>query len=153
MSEFGSKKESIFRFITFHLADTLLGINILDIREIVPANRVTEVQHAPKEVMGLMNLRGRILTVLDVCSMLSLNGSGRRAGSHIIVFKHHPVGFMVDDIGDMMAIDPELIESIPANIDMHLKSYLDGMVHMDSNLIMMVNAGKILEYIPVLEEI
>lgn len=143
--------DHISRYITFKLADNLLAVNILDIREIVSIVEITEVQHAPDIVLGLINLRGQILTVLDVRLLLSFESVPNRNGSHIIIFKHHNVGFVVDEIGDMISAKSDQREDIPVNIDPKIKSYMEHVIQNQSDLIMTVNAAKILEYSPITE--
>ncbi len=146
------KFEDIIRFVTFKLADNLLGMNILDIREIVPGPKITPVQHAPEAVLGLINLRGQILTALDIRVLLNFDMSINRQDSYLIVFKHHDVGFLVDQVGDVITKHPDEIESVPANIDHGIKPYMDHVIEEDSQLIMAINAQKILAYTPVAEE-
>ena len=133
-----------FQYITFRLARNLIGIDILDIREIVPCIRVTKVHRAPWFVMGLMNLRGQILTLLDIGVLLGMEKPGRDSGSHIIVFKHTRVGFAVDQIGDVFSIDREKLESIPVNIDPRIQQYTDTIINRPEGVMMLLNAGKIL---------
>ncbi|MFH2061220.1 MAG: chemotaxis protein CheW [Pseudomonadota bacterium] len=136
------------RYITFKLADNLIGIDILDIREIVPGVKITKVQQAPQVVQGLMNLRGRILTVLDIGVLLGLEKTRINKDNRVIVFKHKDVGFLVDQIGDVVAIDQQQIEPVPANIDIVIKRYLDHIIHLDDQIIMALNSQKILAYTP-----
>jgi purine-binding chemotaxis protein CheW len=134
-----------FQYISFRLAHTFMGIDILDIREIVPCNRVSRVHRAPWFVMGLLNLRGQILTLLDISVLLGFEQPGGRiSGSHIIVFKHANVGFAVDQIGDVFSIDRERIESVPTNINPGIQKYADTIINLPEGVMILLNAGKIL---------
>jgi len=133
-----------FQYITFRLARNMMGIDILDIREIVPCKRVTRVHHAPWFVMGLMNLRGQILTILDIGVLLGFEKPGKNSGSHIIVFKHINVGFAVDQIGDVFSIDKEKIESIPVNIDPQIQKYTGTIINLPEGLMIILNAARII---------
>lgn len=133
-----------FQYITFSLARNLMGVDILDIREIIPCTRVTRVHRAPRFVMGLMNLRGQILTILDIGVLMGIEKQGKKFGSHIIVFKHANVGFAVDQIGDLFDVDKEKIESIPVNIDPQIQKYSDTIINLPDGVMMIVNAGKII---------
>jgi len=133
-----------FQYITFRLAQNLIGVDILDIREIVPCNRVTKIHRAPGFVMGLMNLRGQILTILDIGVLMGFHKQGEIFCSHIIVFKHTNVGFAVEQIGDLFDIDNEKIESIPANIDPQIQKYTDTIINLQDGVMMILNAEKII---------
>ena len=124
-----------------------MGVNILDIREIVHCVRVTKVHRAPWFVMGLMNLRGQILTILDIGVLLGMEKPGRNSGSHVIVFKHTNVGFAVDQIGDVFDIEKERIEAIPVNIDPRIQKYTNHIINLSDGVMMILNAEKIISCI------
>jgi purine-binding chemotaxis protein CheW len=130
--------------VSFKLAHNLMGVNILDIREIVPCRKITPVAQAPGFVTGLMNLRGQILTVLDIGVLLGLEKRAVQAGSHVIVFKNRPVGFIVDRIGDVVGIDPQQMEAIPANIDPKIQEYMEHIIRLPDDILMLLDAAKLL---------
>ncbi len=130
--------------VTFKLAHNLIGINILDIREIVPCRAVTRIARSPEFVLGLMNLRGQILTVLDIGVLLGLEKRVIHADSFVIVFKQHPVGFIVDKIGDVIGIEHHMIEAIPANIDPGIQEYMENILTLPDEILMLLDAKKIL---------
>ncbi len=136
-----------FQYITFRLARNLMGVDILDIREIVHFTKITKVHCAPRFVMGLMNLRGQILTILNIGVLLGIEKPGRTFGSHIIVFKHINVGFAVDQIGDMFDIDRDSVEPIPVNMDDRIQKYTDTIINLPDSIMLILNAGKILSCI------
>jgi purine-binding chemotaxis protein CheW len=131
-------------YVTFRLAHTPMAISILDVREIVPRIKITQVHQAPDFVMGLINLRGRILTVLDLGLLLGLEQDSPPFPGHIIIFKHWDLGFAVDRIGDMISIDPDLIESLPANMDDRIRNTMDGIANGPKEALIILNAQKIL---------
>ncbi|MCD4719858.1 MAG: chemotaxis protein CheW [Desulfobacula sp.] len=141
------------QYITFRLADNLIGINILDIREIVPYIKITKVQQAPAFVLGLINLRGQILIVLDIGIFLGLEKRDIHPDSHIIIFKHKDVGFIVDQIGDVIGADQKYIESIPANIEPDIQKYMENIINLPQEILMILNAQKILSTTQIKDEI
>ncbi|MCD4677132.1 MAG: chemotaxis protein CheW [Desulfobacula sp.] len=134
------------QYVTFRLEDNLIGINILNIREIVPYIKITKVQQAPAFVLGLINLRGQILIVLDIGVLLGLEKRRIHSDSHIIIFKHKDVGFIVDQIGDVIGIDQKYIESIPANIEPEIQKYMENIIDLPEEILMILNAQKVLLY-------
>jgi purine-binding chemotaxis protein CheW len=108
-----TRLESKSKYVTFRLSNNLIGFNILDIREIVPYIKVTDVQQSQDFVLGLMNLRGQILTVLDIGVLLGLEKRTIHSESHIIIFKHKKVGFVVDQIKDVIGTEHKNMESYP----------------------------------------
>ncbi len=140
------KIESKSQYVTFRLSHNLIGINILDIREIVPYIKVTEVQQSQDFVLGLMNLRGQILTVLDIGVLLGFEKRKIHSQSHIIIFKHKKVGFIVDQIKDVLDMENKNIESIPANIEPGIQTYMENIISLPKEILMILNAKKILSY-------
>ncbi|NOX35495.1 MAG: purine-binding chemotaxis protein CheW [Deltaproteobacteria bacterium] len=141
-----SKSNNKSRYITFRLADNLIGINILDIREIIPDIKITKVQQAPEFVLGLISLRGQILTIIDIGVMLGLESRIVHSGTHIIIFKHKDAGFIVDQIGDVIGVDQKYIESIPANINHDIQKYMENIINLPEEALMILNAEKVLSY-------
>ncbi|MCP3875159.1 MAG: purine-binding chemotaxis protein CheW [Desulfobacteraceae bacterium] len=133
-----------FQYVTFRLAHNLIGINILDIREIVPYIKITRIQQAQEFILGLINLRGQILTILDVGVLLGLEKRKIHSQSHIIMFKHKDVGFIVDQIGDVIGADKKNIESIPANIEPGTKKYMENIINLPEEVLMILDAKKVL---------
>lgn len=140
LSNIGDKS----RYVTFKLDDNLVGINILDIREIVPYIKITQVAQSPEFVMGLINLRGQILVVFDIGVLLGLGKRTFGKDSHIILFKHKDVGFIVDKIGDVISTDKEFSEDIPANIDSGIKEYMEKIINFSGDILLILDAQKIL---------
>lgn len=130
--------------ITFRLAHNLIGINILDIREIVPCKRITHIAQSPQFVLGLMNLRGQILTILDIGILLGLEKRRIHPDSYVIIFKHKDVGFIVDKIGDVVGIEQKFIEAIPANIEPGIQEYMEHIINLPDEILMLLNAKKVL---------
>ncbi len=135
-----------FQYITFRLANNLIGVSILAVREIVPKFKITEVQKSPDFVLGLMNLRGQILTVFDVGVLFGFEKRQIHSDSHIIIFKHKDVGFIVDQIGDVVGVNDKNIESIPANIEPEIQKYMENIVNLPDEILMVMNAKKVLAY-------
>jgi purine-binding chemotaxis protein CheW len=138
------KPNQNFQYISFKLSNTLMGIDILDIREIVPISRITRVQLAPRFVLGLVNLRGQILTILDIRVLLGPEPPDQVSGGHVIVFKYANVGFAVDQIGDVSGIDRGKIESVPANVTPGVQTYADAVINLQEGVMVILNAHKIL---------
>jgi len=134
------------QYITFKLANNLIGVSILAIREIVPRFKITEVQKSPEFVLGLMNLRGQILTVFDIGVLLGFDKRPIHSDSCVIIFKHENVGFIVDQIGDVVSANEKNIESIPANIEPEIQKFMENIVKLPDEIVLVMNAKKVLAY-------
>ncbi len=152
------------QYISFILDGHLFGIDILLVREIIRNFEYTPVEHAPEGVQGLLNLRGQIITVLDLGRELGISeyeGGGRR---HCIILKatdemarfldddeivneagSETVGILVDDITDVIPVNPEQIESPPANANGVNGDKLMGVAKLPSKLLLILSMRKVMD--------
>ena len=152
-------------FTTFMLGEQLFGIDILVVREINKHLDITPVYLAPEYIRGLVNLRGQLVTVMDLNALLGLGLSELSPCSHNVILKtstelavmQHPaegvdafftgdkVGFIVDDIGDVVYVETEEIEAPPANIGDIDGRYLSGVVKLEGKLLPILSTHKLLQ--------
>lgn len=101
------------QFCTFRIADRLFGADILDVKEVNPETAFTPIYHASKEVLGYVNIRGRIHLILDLRLLLGFESRPPDETSRIVLFKAHAgesFGVLVDRIGDVAEVDITQIE-------------------------------------------
>ena len=134
------------QFVTFRIDSDLLGLDVLRVREINRILDITPVASAPDYVRGLVNLRGQTVTVFDLGIRLGLDPRFITEESHNVVLKHHPVGLIVDSIGNIVQCDEAHIEQCPANAGNIEKRFIDGVVKLEDELLVILRADKILEY-------
>jgi purine-binding chemotaxis protein CheW len=116
------------KFVTFYIDQYHFGIDVLDVREINHHLESTPVPLASPHIRGLINLRGQIVTLLDLRSMFGLGRITLTEHTHNIVLKDENftlggdvnssdrVGLMVDRIGDIITVEADTLEAPPANI-------------------------------------
>lgn len=152
------------QFATFKLDEQLFGIEILFIREINQLMDITPVQKAPEYIRGLINLRGQIVTVFDLGKRFGLDNREISNSSHNIILKTNnelavvcsnagcdelvtsqdTIGFLVDDIGDVIEVEDHDIEPPPANLGEVDGRFLSGVVKLDNGLLVLLNVEEIL---------
>ncbi len=137
---------AIKQFVTFRIEDDLLGVDILRVREINRMLDITPVPKAPAYVRGLVNLRGQTLTVFDLGIRLGLPPRQITEESHNVVLKHHPVGLLVDSIGNIVQCDELEVELCPANADSIEEKFIEGVLKLEDGLLIILRTGKLLEY-------
>lgn len=151
------------QYITFYLGEDLFGIDILMVREINRNLDITKIERAPYFVRGLLNLRGQIVTVLDLSSRLGLEQAPRNKSSSCIVLKtsqelehvenaddliecgsSEAVGLYVDQIGDVVPIDSEKIDPPAVHQSGIGKDFIEGVVQLEERLLVTLNIAAIL---------
>ena len=146
------------QFVTFYLGSDLYGIDIILVREVYPNFDVTVVDDAPRCIRGLLNLRGQIVTVIDLGVRLDLGERKIFPTSSCIVLKTASeideafasstttelVGLLVDKIGDVVSVDSKAIAPPPAHTAGVQGKFLEGVVKMDDRLLILLKSSEIL---------
>jgi purine-binding chemotaxis protein CheW len=103
-------------FCTFRSADHWFGVPVQDVKEVTAQTTCTRIPHVPREVAGYVNIRGHIFMALDPRSLLGLEAT-LTPENRLILFKPSvgpSFGLLVDEIGDIVAVEPDRIEDIGA---------------------------------------
>ncbi len=139
-------KNSSVKLATFRVGDALCGIDILHIQEINKLMDMTAVPQSPDYVRGILNLRGQIVTVIDLRKKLGLVRAdlGSRARNVIVAAKGESIGLLVSDIGDVVATSGAQFEPPPANIGEIQGKYFSGVTKTEKQLIGMLDLEQVL---------
>ncbi len=148
MSE--NKKEmdsGVFEFSTFSLGEALFGINILDIQEINKHCDMTIVPQASNYIKGILNLRGRIVTIVDLGEKLGLAKvkNNKETRNIIVDSEGEHIGLLVDAIGDVVTAKKDKIEPAPSNIGGVRGKYLQGVLKTENQLIGILEIDEVLK--------
>jgi purine-binding chemotaxis protein CheW len=133
------------QLVTFRIDEHLVGIDILKVREINKVLEITPVQHAPAHVRGLVNLRGQTITVFDLGVRLGLPPRSITDSSHNVILKAEEVGLLVDGIGDVEEAGREAIEPPPANLDGVGSAFIECVVRLEDELVLVLSTERLLE--------
>ncbi|MCP4340267.1 MAG: purine-binding chemotaxis protein CheW [Desulfobulbaceae bacterium] len=140
----GSK--TIVELATFYIGDALCGMDILKIQEINKLMQMTKVPQAPDYVLGILNLRGQIVTIIDLGKKLGLGKTDITQDPRNIIVNSAGghVGLLVRKISDVVAVDMNKREAAPANMRGIQGEYFNGVYKTDTNLIGILNVDKVL---------
>ncbi len=132
---------------TFYVGDSLCGMDILKVQEINKLLEMTKVPLAPEYVKGILNLRGQIVTVIDLGNKLSLADTEISSETRNIIVNSNGeyIGLLVHRIGDVERAEEDKIEPPPANIGGIQGRYFEGVFKKEKNLIGILNVEEILK--------
>ena len=132
---------------TFYVGDSLCGMDILKVQEINKLLDMTEVPLAPDYVKGILNLRGQIVTVIDLGNKLSLSSTETSSDTRNIIVNSNGeyIGLLVDRIGDVERTDLDNVEPPPANIGGIQGKYFEGVFKKEKSLIGILKVEEILK--------
>jgi purine-binding chemotaxis protein CheW len=133
-------------FAVFTAADSSFGIDIMHVREIIRPGPVTMAPLAPPYVLGVFNLRGQIITVIDLSRKLALERSIKDRGSRYIVveFDGEKIGIHVDRVQDVVEVPEAVIEKAPAGMRREHGNLFSGVIGMKDRLVGILNLERLL---------
>ncbi|MGI6655510.1 MAG: chemotaxis protein CheW [Desulfobulbus sp.] len=146
MSEGQKTAKNIIELSTFYVGDALCGMDILKIQEINKLMEMTKVPQAPEYMVGILNLRGQIVTIIDLGMKLGLCSIERTNESRNIIINApgEHIGLVVTKISDVVMADPEKIEHAPANMNGIQGSFFTGVYKTETKLIGILDVKEVL---------
>jgi purine-binding chemotaxis protein CheW len=135
-----------FLVSTFYLGNTLMGIDTMKVQEVIRITDITPVYHAPDHIVGIMNLRGKIVTIIDLSKKFELPQSGMTTDSRIVIVQWNDeyVGILVDRIFDVIYVNRSALMPPPSNIHEIQGRFFDGVFNAEGRLIAIINVEKVL---------
>lgn len=132
-------------FATCYLNDLLIGIDIRQVQEINRHLEMTEVPHAPDYVRGVVNLRGQVVTVLDLRTILGLEPTRITGQTRNIIVQAdgEHVGLLADRIADVVLANEENIEPPPANVNGIDSRFFRGVHQLDNDLMVILDVNEV----------
>jgi len=138
--------EEIQQFIGIQLNNEIYGIPVEKIKTIVKPLRITSIPGTSPHIMGLMNLHGEILCVVDVRILLNMGKSVPTDNSRVVVIKtaEGPVGIFCDEVIDIYDIKEKNIEATLLTLSAEISAYIQGQIQVESGLMGILDIEKLL---------
>ncbi len=138
--------EGLDDFVTFVVKDQLFGIPVLKVQDILTPDKIASIPLAPREVKGSINLRGRIVTVIDVRARLGLPKHNSGDKSMGVTVEHHNELYtlLVDSVGDVISLSHEFYENNPTTLDPIWREFALGVYRLDSRLMVVLDVENLL---------
>ena len=135
------------QFCTFFLSDFLFGVEVGQVREVLRAQRITRVPLAPAMFRGLINLRGQIITAVDLRQRLELHGAQSTAGSVNIIVQMNKgaVSFLVDSVSEVVAVERQALEPLPETLRGVARQLVKGVYKLPAHLLLILHPERVLD--------
>ena len=132
------------QFCTFVIEDRWFGVEVEEVQEVIRYQDITRVPHAPEAVRGLINLRGQIVTAIDLRKRLGLPDppNGRRPMNVVVRSETGPVSLLVDDIGDVIEVSDESFELAPDTLQRAGRDLIRGAYKLKDRLLLVLEMQK-----------
>jgi len=151
-----SKPQQQSELLTCRVGDQWLGLQVKQVREVVTPQPSTEMPLAPDAVMGLINLRGRVITQLDVRKVVGLENrdSDHYRVAIVETMSGEDFGLVMDEVGEVIQLDPDMFEKTPKTLDRIWRDVSEGVLKQEERVIVLVNVERFIAMtIPQLDDL
>ncbi len=131
---------------TFFVRDALCALDAAGVQEVIRLGPVTPVAYAPEEVLGIVNLRGRIVTIVDLGLRLGFPKYAASPDSRIFIIEDRGefIGLLVDRVDEVVEVESEHWQPPPANVTWGQARFFKGVCRAGGHVITLLDAGHIL---------
>ena len=133
-------------YVTAMVGGQLFGLPIARVQDVFMPDRMTQVPLSSSDIAGILNLRGRIVTVIDMrCRLGVVEQKSEHPPMAIgIECRGESYGLLIDDIGEVMTLPGGLRENNPVNLDARLAQFSSGVIRLDSQLLIVLDIDRVL---------
>lgn len=135
-------------YVTVMVGEEIFGLPIDRVHDVFIATNLTEVPLAPREIIGLLNLRGRVVTALCLRRRLGLPDREETGRDMAVGLEHQgeAFGLLVDQVGEVMKLSPDTHEQNPANMDPRWAAVAKGVHRLDGRLLVILDVDGVLNF-------
>ena len=135
-------------YLTVMIADQKFGIPVLQIQDVLREQKVTRIPLASPEVAGSLNLRGRIVTAIDVRKRLNVPiAPGSRSMSVVVEHNQELYSLIIDKVGDVLSLDDARVEKNPGTLYAQWKDISSGVYQLEKELLVIMDVARLLDSI------
>jgi purine-binding chemotaxis protein CheW len=140
-------QQNLTEYVTAMIGGQLFGLPIVRVQDVFIPERLTRVPLAPPEIAGVLNLRGRIVTLIDLRRRFGL---GQREDGHApmaigVESRAESYGLLIDSVGEVVKLDDAAREPNPINLDARLARVSAGIFRLDGQLLIVVDVDRVLD--------
>jgi purine-binding chemotaxis protein CheW len=136
------------QWVTFHLDEETYGINVMQVQEVLPMTEIAPVPGAPPFVMGIINLRGNVVTVIDTRMQFGLAPREADQSGRIVVIEagNQVAGILVDSVAEVIEVKQSEVDTAPSVGNEESARYIYGVVSRGNQLLILIDVNKMLTH-------
>ncbi len=140
-------QQNFTEYVTAMIGGHLFGLPIVRVQDVFIPERLTRVPLAPPEIAGVLNLRGRIVTLIDLRRRFGLGQreSGQVAMAIGVELRAESYGLLIDSVGEVLKLEDAAREPNPINLDERLARVSAGIFRLDGQLLIVVDVDRVLD--------
>jgi len=141
-----NENNPILRWVTFKLEKEKYGINVMQVQEVLRVTEIAPVPGAPNYVLGIINLRGNVVTVIDTRSRFGLPTKEMDDSTRIVIIEaeEQVVGILVDSVAEVVDLRLNELDSAPNVGTDESAKFIQGVASLDGELLIIVDLNKLL---------
>lgn len=142
----GSANDTVYQLVTFRLENETYGINVMHVQEVLRISEIAPVPGAPPYVLGIINLRGNVVTVIDTRSRFGLPPGDIDDNSRVVIIEAEKqvVGILVDSVAEVVELRGSEIDAAPNVGNEDSSKYIQGVATRENDLLIVVDLNKLL---------
>lgn len=135
-------------YVTMSIGDQMFGIPVLNVQDVLGSQQITRVPLAPPEVAGSLNLRGRIVTAIDVRLRLNMakKDDGKPPMSVVVEHDGELYSLLVDSVGEVLSLNMKDYQRNPPTLNARLREFSDGIYRLNGSLLVVLSVGSLLNF-------
>jgi purine-binding chemotaxis protein CheW len=139
-------QKELLQLVSFKIGDEEFGVDILSVQEINRMSQITRVPNTPDFIEGVINLRGRVIPVIDLRVKLGLTRIDHDKNTRIVVveIKSQTIGFIVDEVNEVLRIPKDITEAPPDIVGGMNTDYITSIGKLEDRLLILLDLEKIL---------
>lgn len=139
-------EDPMLQWVTFRLNGETYGINVMQVQEVLRYTEIAPVPGAPSYVLGIINLRGNVVTVLDTRDRFGLPEAEITEQTRIVIIEaeKHVIGIMVDAVAEVVYLRQSEIETAPNVGNEDNAKFIQGVCHKNNELLILVELDRLL---------
>jgi purine-binding chemotaxis protein CheW len=151
MNAMNAVNESVVEYVTATVGGQLFGLPISRVQDVFKPEGLTRVPLAAPEIAGLLNLRGRIVTVVDMRRRLNFEAQDRNGAPLAVGIEHkgESYGLLIEGIGEVLKLTAASREDNPVNLDPRLARVSAGVHRLDGRLLVVLDVDRVLDVGPI----
>ncbi len=133
-------------FLTLTIAGQRFGLPVASVQDVLGPQKITRIPLAPREIAGALNLRGRIVTAVDIRRRLGL--APAEAGGMSVVVEHHgePYSLMIDSVSEVLSLPAQAFEANPPTLNPRWRDVSAGIYRLDEGLLVVLEIDRLLDF-------
>ncbi len=138
--------DTMLQWVTFRLENETYGINVMQVQEVLRYTEIAPVPGAPAYVLGIINLRGNVVTVIDTRNRFGLQPDEITDNTRIVIIEadKHVVGILVDAVAEVVYLRQSEIETAPNVGNEESAKFIQGVCNKNDQLLILVDLDKLL---------